>query len=217
MHIKTSNQPSLKLGFGEYTCNWGTHLCGLYETEVERDEIIFGFLHQGDEDGDLQMYSPTERSEEDFKQKYASLYHDCAHHPDDPSCFQIFSAKNLYYPKGEFSIWVIEEGLQSFFLRSQQGGLRNIRATAEMFWAIEAIPGIDQLMAYESRLNYFIPEKPWISICLYDVSKFSGSIIMNVLRTHPYTINGGVISENPYYQDPDKWLASNAPQFLPQH
>ena len=54
-------------------------------------------------------------------------------------------------------------------------------------------------------------------ICLYNVNKFSGSIIMNVLRTHPYTINGGVIAENPYYQDPDKWLASNAPQFLPQH
>ncbi len=86
-----------------------------------------------------------------------------------------------------------------------------------MVWALEVIRGIEHLMAYESRLNFFISGKPWISICLYNVNKFSGSIIMNVLRTHPYTISGGVITENPYYQDPDKWLAKNAPQFLSQH
>jgi hypothetical protein len=84
-----------------------------------------------------------------------------------------------------------------------------------MVWALEAIPGVEHLMAYESRLNYFIPGKPWISICLYNLNKFSGSTIMGVLRTHPYSISGGVITENPFYQDPDEWLATNAPQFLP--
>jgi hypothetical protein len=83
-----------------------------------------------------------------------------------------------------------------------------------MVWALEAIPGVEHLMAYESRLNYFIPGKPWISICMYNLTKFSGSTIMGVLRTHPYAINGGVITENPYYQNPDEWLARNAPQFL---
>ena len=47
MHIKTSNQEKLDMGFGGYTCNWGLHICGLYETEIERDEILFGFFHEG--------------------------------------------------------------------------------------------------------------------------------------------------------------------------
>ncbi len=84
-----------------------------------------------------------------------------------------------------------------------------------MVWALQAIPGIEHLMAYESRLNYFIPGKPWISLCLYNVNKFPGKIIMDVLRTHPFSLNGGLIMENPYYVDPDHWLAENAPQFLP--
>ncbi len=84
-----------------------------------------------------------------------------------------------------------------------------------MSWALEAVPGVEHLMAYESRLNYFIPDKPWVSICLYDVTRFSGAQIMNVLRTHPYTINGGVITENPYFIDPDEFLRTHAPQFLP--
>jgi len=214
MHIKTSDQALFELGFGGYTCNWGVHFCGLYETEQERDEIVMGFLHQGAISDDLQFYCPTERSQADFKQTYAKLYPDRVTNLEDPRCFQLYSAKSLYYPDGTFSPWAMDEGLADFFAESQKHGPRNIRATAEMVWALEAIPGIEHLMAYESRLNYFIPGKPWISIRLYNLNKFSGATIMDVLRTHPYTISGGVITENPYYQDPNEWLSKHAPQFL---
>ena len=40
MHIHTSEQDSLELGFGNYSCNWGLHICGLYETEEERDKAL---------------------------------------------------------------------------------------------------------------------------------------------------------------------------------
>ena len=214
MHIQTSNQEALHLGFRNYTCNWGTHICGLYETEAERDEIIFGFLHQGDVDTDLMVYCPSERKEEDFIHKFGEQYPDSRNHLTDESRFQFLSAKQLYYPDGVFSPWKMDEGLESFFQQSQENGPRNIRAMAEMVWALEAIPGVEYLMAYESRLNYFIPGKPWISICLYNVSKFSGAVIMDVLKTHPFSISGGIITENPYYQDPGQWLADNFPEYL---
>ena len=214
MHIQTSNQEALQLGFRNYSCNWGSHICGLYDTEEDRDEIIFGYLHQGDLDNDLMLYSPCERTQDDFQEKYGALYPEWKDHVYDHSRFQLYSAKQLYYPEGIFSPWLMEEGLEAFFRKSQQNGAINIRATAEMVWALEAIPGVEYLMAYESRLNYFIPGKPWISICLYNVNKFSGAVIMDVLKTHPYTISGGIITENPYFQNPDTWLAKNYPDFL---
>lgn len=214
MHIKTSDQEKLNMGFGGYTCNWGLHICGLYETEAERDEIIFGFLHQGAIEKDKQLYCPEEHSREEFIEKYGKFYPECKHHPHDPALFTIRGAKEFYYPGGTFSPLAMDKSLNEYFNESQKNGRRNIRATAEMVWALEAIPGVEHLMVYESRLNYFIPEKPWISVCMYNVNKFSGSTIMNVLRTHPYTISGGVITQNPYYQDPDEWLRQNAPEFL---
>ncbi len=213
MHVTTSAQPSLKLGFGDNECNWGVHFCGLYETEEQRDEILMGYLNQGDLDGDFMLYCPSERTEEDFKKQYAAFCPECANHTADPEKFSFSSPKELYYPNGEFSPLAMDDGLNDFYVESQKNGPRNIRATAEMAWALEAVPGVEHLMAYESRLNYFIPGKPWISICLYNLNKFSGATIMKVLRTHPYSISGGVILENPYYQDPDEWLAANAPQF----
>ena len=214
MHIHTSEQDRLELGFGNYTCNWGAHICGLYETEKERDDIIFGFLQHGDMGGDLQLYVPVERTKKDFREQYAKLFENCRQHIHDENCFQLFSVKDLYYPDGVFSPVSMDEGLNNFFEESQKSGRRNIRATAEMVWALEAVPGTEHLMAYESRLNYFIENKPWISICLYNLTKFDGAIIMQVLRTHPYIISKGVITENPFYQDPDIWLKANAPEFL---
>ncbi len=213
MHFITSNQPVMNLGFGGYTCNWGTHICGLYETERERDEIILGFLHQGDQENDLQMYCPVEQTQDDFIAKYQRSYPDRAEHVHDADRFNLFNARDLYYPDGRFCPHSMDRGLTAFYEASQRRGKRHVRATAEMTWALDAIPGIEHLMVYESRLNYFIPGKPWISICLYNLTRFSGAMIMKVLQTHPYTISGGVITKNPYFQDPDEWLRLNAPEF----
>ena len=214
MYLKTSNQEKLDLGIGNYSCNWGIHIAGLYETSNERDEIINGFLKQGLLDGDMQLYCPTEQTEEEFKDKFIKACPVCEEKVDNQEHFSISSAKELYYPDGTFSPIAMDEGLDSFYIESQKSEKRNIRATAEMVWALEAIPGVEHLMAYEARLNYFIPDKPWISICLYNTSKFSGSVIMNVLKTHPYVLNGGVLMQNPFFEDPAKWLSENAPQFL---
>ena len=217
MYLKTSEQEKLELGYGGYSCNWGIHIAGLYETEAERDEILFGYLGEGVRQKDLQLYVPTERSMEDFVEKFSKSCPDCKEHVYNKDIFQSFSAKELYYPDGTFSLKAMDIGLNEFYENSQAKGKKNIRATAEMVWTQEAVPGKEQLFAYESRLNYFIPDKPWVSICLYNVTKFDGATIMDVLRTHPYTLNKGVLTENPYYQNPDIWLKENAPQFMPEN
>jgi len=214
MYIQTSTQEKLNLGIGNYQCNWGIHIAGLYETEAEREEIVMGYLHQGDIDGDLQLYTPVEHSVEDFQHSYSEAYPKCNSHLYNDKHFQVISAEKLYYPDGTFSTEKMDENLDAFYRESQKTGRRNVRATSDMAWALEKIPGTEHLMVYESRLNYFIPGKPWISLCLYNITKFDGATIMNVLRTHPYTLNGGVLTENPYYQDPDIWLAENRASVL---
>jgi len=213
MHLQTSDQEKMSLGFRDYTCNWGAHICGLYETEGERDEIITGFLHTGDISGDFQIFIPSEQSAEEFKAGYCRRYPDCCGHIHDQSKFSIVKPEEFYYPDGKFDRFRMIESHNEYYKNSQREGKRNIRATAEMVWALKKMPGIEDLMAYESSLNYFFPGKPWVSICLYNISRFSGSIIMNVLQTHPWVISGGVITQNPFYIEPSEWLALNAPEY----
>jgi hypothetical protein len=43
-------------------------------------------------------------------------------------------------------------------------------------------------------------------VCTYDLSKFAASVTMDILRTHPLVIIGGVLQENPFFVPPDQFL-----------
>ena len=131
MYLKTSNQEKLDLGVGNYSCNWGVHIAGLYETEEERDEIINGYLAEGAEVGDLQLYCPTEQTEAEFKEKITQECPHCKELVNDPNCFSISSTKELYYPDGMFSPIAMDVGLNNFYAESQKKGKRSGKIVQE--------------------------------------------------------------------------------------
>jgi hypothetical protein len=49
---------------------------------------------------------------------------------------------------------------------------------------------------------------PQVNLCLYDLTRCSGELIMDVLKTHPKVLLGGMIIDNPYYLEPDEFAAS---------
>jgi DNA-binding NarL/FixJ family response regulator len=44
------------------------------------------------------------------------------------------------------------------------------------------------------------------SICAYDLGQFRGDIIINIMRTHPMVIIGGILQENPFFVPPDEFV-----------
>jgi hypothetical protein len=213
MHIPTSDQPVCTIGFGEYTCNWGAHFCGLYETDAERDDMLYAFLHQGDLGGDLQIYSHLEDSDERVRREYARRYPDCASYLDDSERFKLPASRSTYHPEGTFHPRTVVAGWVKLF-EQVAAQRRHVRAVADTEWALRDVAGRELLIAYEARLNDVIPRFPVAATCYYDLRKFPGKTIMGVLRTHRFTVSRCMIVENPYY-DPARWLAENAPDFPP--
>jgi hypothetical protein len=80
------------------------------------------------------------------------------------------------------------------------------RLWANMEWALEDLPGVHDIVAYEARLNYVLPKYDTVTVCTYDVTKFSASLLMDVLPTHPFAIVGGVLQQNSFYVPPDQFL-----------
>jgi hypothetical protein len=75
-----------------------------------------------------------------------------------------------------------------------------------MEWALENRPGVRDLIEYESRINYLYNKRDDVVCCAYDVSRFSATVIMDVLRVHPAVFIGGILQENPFYVPPDHFL-----------
>jgi DNA-binding response OmpR family regulator len=92
-------------------------------------------------------------------------------------------------------------------LRSNESaGFPITRIVAHMEWALLDKRGVDDLVEYETRANDVLPKYASPVICTYDLSKFSASVVMDVLRTHPMVIVGGVLQENPFFMPPDQFL-----------
>ena len=59
---------------------------------------------------------------------------------------------------------------------------------------------------YETRLNHVLPAFHDPVICTYDLSRFDASVVIDIMRTHPMVIIGGILQENPFYVPPDEML-----------
>ena len=87
------------------------------------------------------------------------------------------------------------------------GGYGFVRLVGEMSWAAMQAPGTDELVAYEAELNRFLPRYPQVVLCLYDVERFGGELVVDMLKTHPKVLLNGMLLDNPYYIEPDEFLA----------
>jgi hypothetical protein len=97
-------------------------------------------------------------------------------------------------------------GFEDVLQSGPTSGYTKTRFLAQMEWALVDLPGTDDLIEFETRVNYVVPKYDNPVICAYDLSKFSASTVMYALRTHPVVIIGGSLQENPFYVDPDELL-----------
>ncbi len=77
---------------------------------------------------------------------------------------------------------VLDEGKKKFPLT---------RLVAHMEWALEDRPGVNDLVEYETRLNYVLPKYKDPVVCTYSTTKHSGGIVMDIMRRIPPCSSAG--------------------------
>jgi hypothetical protein len=82
------------------------------------------------------------------------------------------------------------------------------RIVCRMDWASATRAFVDDLVEFEARVNDVWRRHEDIVICTYHLPKFSGDTVIDILRTHPTIIMGGVLQHNPFFVPPDEFLPS---------
>ncbi len=76
-----------------------------------------------------------------------------------------------------------------------------------MTWALGKMPTSEKLMEWEAFYDRYVgPRASFVALCQYDHRRFGGSAIMCALETHPLSIIGNIVQENPFHRDPDEVL-----------
>lgn len=98
--------------------------------------------------------------------------------------------------------------VEQAFVEAAKAGYKSLRACGDMVWALKNLPGTDELMEYEARLNILTPKHSCSLVCMYDLNRLSASAMADVLATHPFVILNGKIRKNPHYIEPLELLPS---------
>jgi hypothetical protein len=75
-----------------------------------------------------------------------------------------------------------------------------------MDWLFLDKPATYNLLEYEARLNRVLSKHNDPVICNYNPSKIGAAVAMDIMRTHPLVIIGGLLRENPFFVPPEQFL-----------
>lgn len=181
------------------------HICAFVDSREQQYEILLPFLRQGLECNDclLTVVSPENHADHVVRLHAAGI-DTGALAPAGQLMLHTF--EDTYLKDGFFSADRMLGLLEGALAGARSAGFRALRGFGEMDWALCGLPGTEELVEYEARINYIVPKFNDPLVCVYDVNKFSGRVITDILSTHPKVIMGGKIYENPYYMHPDVFL-----------
>jgi hypothetical protein len=80
------------------------------------------------------------------------------------------------------------------------------RIVCRMDWASQDQSRIEDVIEFESRVNDVWRQSDDAVICTYHLARFSGSSVIDIMRTHPMVIIGGTLQENPFFTPPTEFL-----------
>ena len=133
------------------------HVCAFFNTKDEEYRVLLPFIKEGFDQGDkaFHIVKDGHRPEHRRRLQQAGIAVDQAEHDGQ---LEIRRWEDAYLREGRFDqnrmLALIEEVLQG----GKAQGYPLTRLVANMEWALEDRPGVDDIVEYETRLNYVLPK-----------------------------------------------------------
>jgi hypothetical protein len=181
------------------------HACAFFASKDEEYRVLLPFITDGFREGHkaFHIVDPAHRPEHLRRLEQAGVP---VAQAEGKGQLEVRPWAEAYLRDGHFDqhrmLSLIEEVLQAG--KEQKYPLT--RLVANMEWALEDRLGVEDIVEYETRLNYVLPKYDDPVCCTYDLAKFGAEVVMDIMRTHPVVIIGGILQENPFFVPPDEML-----------
>lgn len=185
--------------------NHSRHVCAFFHTKEEQYRVLMPFFKEGFDQGDraFHIVDPQRRDEHLSRLEQEGI--DVASAASEGQ-LEVCTWNEAHIKGGRFDQQQMIETLVNIFSPAKRASDALTRGFANMEWALEDLPGVHDIVEYETRLNLALPEYHDPIVCTYDLSRFSASFVMDIMRTHPMVIIGGILQENPFYVQPEEML-----------
>ena len=183
----------------------GRHVCAFFNSDDEEYRVLLPFIRDGFECGDkaVHVVSPDQRGDHLHRLVAAGIDTTAAQQTGQ---FELRTNTETYLRDGRFDQDRMLETFEQLAGDNAKGRFPVSRIVCHMEWAAEGRSYVDDVVEFESRVNAVWRRHDDAVICVYDLAKFGGDTVVDIMRTHPLIIIGGILQQNPFFVPPEEFL-----------
>jgi hypothetical protein len=175
------------------------HVCAFFNSPEEEQRILAPFVRDGLERGERAFHIVDPEQRDDYVRRLE----------DEGVAVAVAAARGQF----EVRTWAETFFRTTRFDQHEMLALLDdtLKNTSTHGFPLTRLVGhvpwpLDDVVEYEARFNYIAVKYRDVVVCVHDASKISGGVAMDILRTHPMVLVGGLLHANPFYVPPDQFL-----------
>jgi hypothetical protein len=181
------------------------HVCAFFSSPQEEYATLLPFVRDGIERGERAFHCLPRQYREEHLQQLRSAGID-VNALERSHQLEVASPDQTYLRGGAFSQEAMLATMQEAIKAGQTLGFPLTRFIAHAETVLQDRSKTDEWLEYEIRLNDVLPRFNDVAICTYDANLLDGTLLVDILRTHPVVIIGGRLYENPFFSPPADFL-----------
>jgi len=182
------------------------HICAFFRGPEEEYRVLLPFIREGFERGEKAFHVVKPSLREDHVSRLEAVGIDVNRAEQDGQ-LKLCDWEEAYFPDGRFDQHRMLAMWQENLWGAKKGGFFRTRLVAHMEWSLENRQGVNDVLEYEAGFELMHKGHPDPVICTYDLNQYNGALLIDVMRTHPMIMIGGILQENPFFVPPEEFLS----------
>jgi hypothetical protein len=192
------------------------HVCAFFNDLDEEHRVLRSFFKDGFDRGEKATHIVEVDKHADYLRRLAAADIN-VREMMDAGQLEVLPWTDMYVRDHRFDQDAMLASVEELIQSGATAGYPRTRLVGHhMDWLFLDQPAVTNLLQYEARLNDVLSKYNAPVICNYDLSKISASVAMDIMRTHPLVIVGGLLRENPFFVPPDEFLLEIRERRLPR-
>jgi MEDS: MEthanogen/methylotroph, DcmR Sensory domain len=181
------------------------HVCAFFNDEEEEYRVLLPFIKDGFRCGDKAVHVVNPDQRHDHLHRLTAQGIDTAA-AQQTGQLEVRTNTEAYLRDGRFDKDRMLEAFEQLASGNAKGGFPLSRIVCRMDWAVEQGSHVDDVVEFEARVNDVWSRHDDAVICTYHLGKFGGDTVIDILRTHPMVLIGGILHQNPFFVPPSQFL-----------
>jgi DcmR-like sensory protein len=182
------------------------HVCAFFNSMDEEHTVLGSFYKDGLDRGEKATHIVDADNREEYLKRLAEAGINVQEMMDTGQ-LEVLPWTDMYVRDHRFDQDAMLASVEKLMQSGAGAGYAHTRLVGHhMDWLFLDKPALRNFLEYEARLNHVLSKCNDPVICNYDPSKFGASVAIDIMRTHPLVIIGGLLRENPFFVPPDQFL-----------